>query len=439
MNFPKNVTIGDITVRDGFQHEEQFIPTEAKLWVVEQLILAGFKHIETTNFGNPAGMPQFKDAYDLMRRLRASKRVAHLINQVCITVITIRERAIERAIEASQEGFGPDRILLMVSTSDAHHQRNSGTTLDQYWKMAAEYIRKAHGAGIKVNGTVGTIWGCPIAGPTDQAKALEFTRRWFDIGADDVTHADHDGSAAPDRVHRYFSTLLERFPDPERHIAHFHTTRGWGLANVLAALQAGMTRFESTMGGIGGQPANFVSGVPVAGTGDYYYRDPNLVGLVSTEDLAVMLDEMGVETGLDIDRVLEIGRMVERIAGRRLRSEAIKSGRIPTAMKGIPAEARQARVPIPVCKANVMAGAGTRGVVYESMPREKRSTGEVERGIPAIIRPPLEVYLDPGEATQEELIRFFLALSNVYQALGGSPLVTVGEEGCGLDAAEGTP
>ena len=115
---------------------------------------------------------------------------------------------------------------------------------------------------------------------------------------------------------------------------HFHTTRGWGLANVLAALQAGMTNYESTLGGIGGQPANFVDGVPVSGTGASYYKDPNLVGLVSTEDMVVMMDEMGIETGIDIDRLLEIGIMNERIVGRRLRSESIKNGRIPKSLSG---------------------------------------------------------------------------------------------------------
>ncbi|HRY31711.1 MAG TPA: hypothetical protein P5531_01960 [Bacteroidales bacterium] len=334
MQYPKKVTIGDITVRDGFQHEEIFIPTDAKLWLAEQLILAGFRHIEVTNLGNPSGMPQFRDADELMNRLRSSKKISHLIDQVSLTCITIREKAIERAIEARKAGYGPDRILLMVSTSESHHRKNSGISLDEYWKMAEKYIPLAHDAGLKVNGTVSTIWGCPIEGPTEMKKAIAFTQRWLDLGADDVEHADHDGSASPDRVYRYYSMLLDAIPKPEKHIVHFHTTRGWGLANVLAALQAGMTNYESTMGGIGGQPANFVSGVPVAGTGSYYYKDPNIVGLVSTEDMVVMMDEMGIDTQLDIDKVLETGQMVEKIVGRRLRSEAIKNGRIPKTLTG---------------------------------------------------------------------------------------------------------
>jgi hydroxymethylglutaryl-CoA lyase len=312
MNYPKKVTVGDITVRDGYQHEEKFIPTESKLWMLEQLLLAGFKNIEVTNFGNPRGMPQFADADNLFKKIRTSKKVSHLLSDTSLTAITIREKAVERAIQAKLEGYGPDRILLMVSTSESHHLKNSGLSLKEYWKMAEIQIKKAHDAGIKVNGTVSTIWGCPIEGPTDLNKAIDFTKRWFDIGADDVEHADHDGSASPDRVYRYYSMLQEKIGMTEKQIVHY----------------------ESTMGGIGGQPANFVDGVPVAGTGSYYYKDPNLVGLVSTEDLVVMLDEMGIETNLDIDKVLEIGAMNERIVGRRLRSEAIKNGRIPKSLTG---------------------------------------------------------------------------------------------------------
>jgi hydroxymethylglutaryl-CoA lyase len=279
-------------------------------------------------------MPQFKDADDLFRKIRNSKKLKGKLDDVTLTAITIRERAIQRAIDAKLEGYGPDRILLMVSTSESHQMKNSGLTLAEYWKMAEEWVKKARDAGIKVNGTVSTIWGCPIEGPTEMSKAIEFTKRWFDIGASDVEHADHDGSASPDRVYKYYSMLLDSVDNPEKQIAHFHTTRGWGLANVLAALQAGMTNYESTMGGIGGQPANFVDGVPVPGTGEYYYKDPNIVGLVSTEDMVVMMDEMGIDTGVDVDRVLEIGRMVERIVGRPLRSESIRSGRIPKHLKG---------------------------------------------------------------------------------------------------------
>lgn len=333
MKYPSKVTIGDVTIRDGFQHEEKYIPLEAKIWLAEELILSGIRKLELTNLGNPKGMPQFKDAEELLRAVKTSKRIAHLLDETTLTAVTIRERAVDRAIEYKQKGFGPDRILLMVSTSESHQKINSGLSIDEYWRMAEQKIKEAKDHGIQVNGTVSTIWGCPVEGPTDLNKAIEFTQRWLDIGADDIEHADHDGSASPDKVYRYYSDLLNAIPHPEKHIAHFHTTRGWGTANVLAALQAGIIHYEATLGGIGGQPANFVDGIPVRGTGAYYYKNPNDVGLVSTEDILVMMDEMGIETNIDIDRILELGLMNERIVGRKLRAESIRSGRVKDKIK----------------------------------------------------------------------------------------------------------
>jgi hydroxymethylglutaryl-CoA lyase len=330
--YPKKVQINDITVRDGFQHEEIWIPTDAKLFYLEELILCGIKHLEVTNLGNPTLMPQFKDADELFKRLRNSKKLSRAgINwdDITLTAITIRERAVDRAIQAKKEGWGPDRILMMVSTDEEHHFANSGTTLPNYWEEAARCIQKANDVGIKVNGTVSTIWGSPISGPTRLEEAVEFAQKWLAIGAYDIEHADHDGSAPPNQVYKYFSMVLEAMPEKKQHIAHFHVTRGWGTANCLAALQAGVEIFEGTLGGLGGQPANFLDRVPVGGTGAYYYRDPNVVGLQSIEDMVVMMDEMGIDTGIDVDRLLDLGTMMEKTIGRRLRSESILNRRIP--------------------------------------------------------------------------------------------------------------
>ncbi|MBN2705001.1 MAG: pyruvate carboxyltransferase [Deltaproteobacteria bacterium] len=336
---PKKVNIGDITVRDGFQHEEQFIPTRAKIFYLHELAFAGVKRMEVTNLGDPRNMPQFEDAEELLKSVhsdvfkeRLAKRgVKH--EDIEWTCITIRESAVDRAIEMKKRGYGPDRILMMVSTDEQHHFANSRSTLPQYWREAERCIKKCHEVGIKMCGTVSTIWGSPISGPTRFEDAVEFTRRWLSIGADDIEHADHDGSAPPNKVYRYFSMILDALPNPDLHIAHFHVTRGWGNANVLAALQAGITNFEATLGGTGGQPANFVDGVPGLGTGDYYYKDPNVVGLSVLEDMVVMMDEMGIDTGIDVDRLLQLGTMMERTVGRRLRSEAILNGRIPKVVR----------------------------------------------------------------------------------------------------------
>ena len=247
MSYPRKIVLGEITVRDGLQHEQRTIPTPAKLWLLEQLALAGFRRLEVTNLGNPKGMPQFADADTLLQALYGSKLLKDKIKEIEFTAVTIREKAAERAFDLRQKGWGPDRILFMVSTSESHHRRNSGLSLEEYWKMCEKYIKLAHANGIKVNGTVSTIWGCPIEGPTELKKAVEFTRRFLDIGADDIEHADHDGSAPPNKVFEYYSMVLDAIPDPNLHIAHFHVTRGWGLANVLAALQAGITHFESML------------------------------------------------------------------------------------------------------------------------------------------------------------------------------------------------
>ena len=341
---PRRVTIGDITVRDGFQHLERFVSTRAKTYYLEQLIFAGCRNIEVTNLGNPYLMPQFEDAETLLTHLRSDgfrkrceKRGIN-IDDVVTTCITIRESAVDRAVELCERGIGPDRLLMMVSTEEQHHFANSGCTLPEYWKEAERAIQKCHDAGMKMCGTVSTIWGSPIGGATKLEDAVDFTRRWLAIGADDIEHADHDGSASAPDVYRYFAMTLDAIPDPKLHIAHFHETKRVASASVLAALQAGISHFESTLGGRGGQPANFLDDSPVPGTGDYYYEDHRYVGLVCTEDLLVQIDEMGIEHGWDVDRVLKLGRQMDKTVGFRTRAEAPINGR--TLKEGHPRFAR---------------------------------------------------------------------------------------------------
>ncbi|MCF8108035.1 MAG: hypothetical protein K9J81_03480 [Desulfohalobiaceae bacterium] len=330
---PKKVTIGDITIRDGFQHEEKFISTAAKKFYLEELIFAGCRNIEVTNLGNPFFMPQFKDAEELLAHLRSDwfkKRCARKgvnYDDLTLTCITIREPAVDRAVELCRKGIGPDRPLMMVSTEEEHHFANSGTTLPEYWKEAENCIKKCNDAGMKMCGTVSTIWGSPIGGATELKDAVEFSKRWLEIGAHDIEHADHDGSASAPEVYRYFSMILDAMPKTDLHIAHYHETKRVASASVLAALQAGITHFEATMGGLGGQPANFLDDTPVKGTGEYYYEDPRYVGLICLEDLLVQVDEMGLEHGYDVDRILWLGKNMEKTIGRRLRSEAVINGR----------------------------------------------------------------------------------------------------------------
>lgn len=330
---PRRVVVGDITVRDGFQHEEKFVSTAAKIYYLEESIFAGCRYIEVSNLGSSHIMPQFRDAEEVLAHLRSDRFRRRCLQRgidpadVRLTAVTIRESAVDRAIQLHEQGVGPDRVLMMVSTEEQHHFANSGCTLPAYWREAERATRKARDAGLKMCGTVSTIWGSPIGGATDMRDAVTFARRWLEIGATDIEHADHDGSASAPDVYRYFSMILDAMPDPRLHIAHFHETKRVGSASVLAALQAGIQNFEATLGGLGGQPANFLDDTPVKGTGAYYYQDPRYVGLITLEDLLVQLDEMGLEHGWDVDRVLELGRQMEKTIGRRLRSEAIINGR----------------------------------------------------------------------------------------------------------------
>ena len=295
---PKKVTLGDITVRDGFQHLEKFISTRAKIYYAEEMIFAGCRNIEVTNLGNPYLMPQFSDAEQVLAHLRGDRFKARCKKrgidpeEITITAVTIREPSVDKAIELAQKGVGPDRCLMMVSTEEEHHFANSGLTLPEYWKECESAIRKCRDAGLQMCGTVSTIWGSPIAGATELKDAVEFTKRWLEIGASDIEHADHDGSASAPDVYRYFSMILDEMPNTDLHIAHFHETKRVASASILATLQAGITNFEATLGGLGGQPANFVDGVPVAGTGAYYYSDPTIT------DCIVAYNESGWAGGI---------------------------------------------------------------------------------------------------------------------------------------------
>ena len=317
---PDAVDLGDITVRDGLQTLEHFVPTDVKLRFAEDLVLAGLKHIEVSNFGHPRFLPQFRDVEELLTRLFQSERVGDRLEQnggdVTVTCITINERACDRAIEfKARNGFGPDMVLQMVSTDEHHHRVNSGMSLDDYFAMSERCTKKAAEAGIEMCGTVSTIWGSPIKGhrQTPMARAVEFSKIYLDMGVSYIEQADHDGSADPARVFEYFDMILDpermgKWADPKYHLAHFHTSRGMGLANYLAALQAGIYRFETTLSGVGGQPSNTMDGVPTGGTGAYYHIGHLESGLVQTEDFVVMCEAMGIRTGIDVPRLLDLGR-----------------------------------------------------------------------------------------------------------------------------------
>jgi len=335
----KKVELSDISIRDGLQSLETVIDTDTKVKYLEGLILAGFKRMEATNYGHPKFVPFFPDATEVLKRLLNSetkapdgRTIGEMMKRnggdVELTAVTIHESGAERAFKDFDAGHGPDRILQMTSTCAEHQNANSGKTHDQYFAMTEQTIKAAHSRGIVVNGTVSTIWGSPFKKFNNQHTmeekldiAISFVKRYLDCGADDIELADHDGSVTDyHKSYEFFSRVLDPkemgkgpdgrdYADPKLYIAHFHTKNmASALRNAAAALKAGIIRFESCFSGIGGQPANTVDGVTIEGRDGDYYSDHFNHGLISTEDMVAMFHELGVDTGINQEMLLDLGK-----------------------------------------------------------------------------------------------------------------------------------
>lgn len=278
LKLPEQIDVIDITMRDGLQNEEHYVPLEAKLYLADRLIKAGFKRLEVGSISHVAYVPQFKDVDELLLKLPKDVDVEY-------TVLALTPKAIERVGGLLDRGAKIDRVLTgQIATSEAYAMKNMRRTHQQLFDEAEKNVKALHDMGIKrVAGNIGTVFGCPIQGKVSIERAYEFVDRMFDIGFDEVEHSDSDGIATPRDIADYFQVILEKHPDPARHSFHIHDIRGMGIAGYYAAMLAGIRTFDCTVGGIGGQVANFLDGVPVKGAGDYYF-DTCRTGLVSTED-----------------------------------------------------------------------------------------------------------------------------------------------------------
>lgn len=325
--FPEKVTVADITARDGFQSETHVIPSEAKLYLIRELINAGFKEMEVSAFAPPRYQPQFRDWEEVVKALPDRADVTY-------SYVTTGAKATERALEAREKGYRIDRILLgVLPASERFNKAVLGMNYEETWKWVQDTVQKAHALQMKVNVFMTGIFSPPDPeeGQIDLfERAVEFTSRLLGMGVDDIEHPDHLGEATPKQTYDYFGRVLARHPEPKHHVFHIHDARGMGMACYVAALHAGVTRFETTLGGLGGWPANFVNGVPVSGVRGLkeVSRRP---GLVSTEDFLVMMDAMDIETGIDLGKILGLGRMIERIVGRELWSFCLPTADRPGA------------------------------------------------------------------------------------------------------------
>ena len=325
---PKKVEMLELLARDGLQHEATFIPTETKLWFIERCIEAGYKAVEVTNFALPRLLPQHKDAEELLKRVHQNEKVQS--GEVHLKCYGMTPKAYERAAETKQKGYGPTSVAFTISAEDKHGKRNSGRTREEYFKEIPEMTRIAKENGFEIDMAIACVYGSPVGGPVPIENTIELMERGLDIGIKKFTPCDTTGESNPLRTYEYMSTLVDRFgkhDDIVFKVAHFHDARGMGLVNYLAAILAGADIIEASLGQLGGQPAFIMDGVPGIGTGPLY-TDSDIVGNASTEDVLVMLDEMGIDVGVDIDKVLQLGRVLEWVLGRSLRPYCTKSGRV---------------------------------------------------------------------------------------------------------------
>jgi hydroxymethylglutaryl-CoA lyase len=295
---PASVRIREVGPRDGFQNEPEVIPTAEKVRLIEMLGACGLPRIEVTSFVRSDVVPQLADASEVLSTVS-------LPSDVSVSVLIPNERGLERAL-ALRDRF--HEINGFLSASETHNVRNVGRSVDESLSGLVRTFARAVGEGLRCEGVISTSFGCPYEGHVPVSRVLDIAVRLAEAGAVEVGFGDTTGMANPVQVREFFALARGRLPGVEL-TAHFHNTRGQGLANVLAALEAGVESFESSFGELGGCP------VPAGATGN-----------IATEDLVSMLHEMGISTGVDLGALLEASRAVQDVLGRPLGSHVLLAG-----------------------------------------------------------------------------------------------------------------
>ncbi len=325
---PKEVTMLELLLRDGLQHVSTTVPTEAKIWYAEHLVRAGYRYIEVTNFGHPALLAQSRDAEEVLERVHKLKIVQD--EKPKLKCYGMTKKAFERAAAMAQRGYPPSSLAFTISAEDLHGRRNSGRTRQEYMQEIPEFVKIAEANGFEIDMAIACTYGSPIAGPVPIENTFELMDWGMDQGIRNFTPCDTTGESNPRMSFEYMSALVDRYGKYDDQIkfriAHFHECRGQSLANAFSAVLAGARIIETSLGMGGGQPAFMVDGIPGKGSGPIYTNSWE-VGNCPTEDCLVMLDEMGIQTGIDIDLMLCLGRVFEWTMGRSLPVWTTKAGR----------------------------------------------------------------------------------------------------------------
>lgn len=293
----ERVAIHEVAPRDGLQIEPVFVPTDEKVAWIDRLSETGLAKIEITSFVSPRAVPALADGEEVARRIhrREGVRYAALIPNV---------RGAERAA-----GTALDEVNVVISASETHNRANLRMAREDSFAALRGIGAVLRGSGVELTSSVATAFGCPFEGPQDRRKVLDHVGRLLDSGCTGVTLADTTGMANPRQVAETVEATLARYPGLVLTL-HFHNTRGVGLANVLAAYGAGARRFDAALGGLGGCPFA-----------------PGATGNVCTEDVVSMLAEMGIETGVDLERLIDISRDLPRLVGHEVPGQIAKAGR----------------------------------------------------------------------------------------------------------------
>lgn len=295
---PGNVRVREVGPRDGFQNEPETIPTAEKIRLIDLLSATGLKRLEVTSFVRPEVIPQLADAEEVLAGVQRREGVA-------FSVLIPNERGLERAL-GLRDRF--DEINVFVSASETHNRKNVNRSIEESLAGLERTLASAGEADLRREGVISTSFGCPYEGEVPPERVFEIAERLAAAGCAEIGFGDTTGMANPRQIGEFFAAAQERLDGVEL-TAHFHNTRGQGLANVLAALEQGVKSFESSFGELGGCP------VP-----------PGATGNIASEDLVSMLHEMGIETGIDLPALVAASREAQEALGRPLGSHVLTAG-----------------------------------------------------------------------------------------------------------------